>query len=81
MIKIRLDVDYAYASRQKSFLCTFLNVKVKSGYLKNSKIIAKMVNESPNEAKAYWFFAPYTMPDKEMTELMRPDRHKQRSTS
>jgi len=75
MIKIRLDVDYAYPSRPKSFFFTFLSVKVKKNYLKNAKIIARMINESPKEVKAYWFFTPRTTPDKEMQELMRPDRH------
>jgi len=56
MIKIRLDVDYAYPSRPKSFFFTFLSVKVKKNYLKNAKIIARMINESPKEVKAYWFF-------------------------
>jgi len=55
MIKLRLDVDYAYPSRTKSFLYTALNLKKSKDYLKNSEIIAKMINESPKEVKAYWF--------------------------
>ena len=43
MIKLRLDVDYAYPSRIKSFLYTALNRKTDKNYLKNSKIIAKMI--------------------------------------
>ncbi|MCL2288670.1 MAG: hypothetical protein FWC33_05830 [Candidatus Bathyarchaeota archaeon] len=75
MIKIRLDVDYAYPSRWKSFLYTLLKKKTKSGYLKNSKIIAKMINESPFEVKTYWFFTPFTLPDAEMLELLNSDKH------
>jgi hypothetical protein len=75
MIKIRLDVDYAYPSRWKSFLYTALKRKTKKNYLKNSKIIAKMVNESSVEVKAYWFFTPFTIPDTEMLELLNSNKH------
>ncbi len=75
MIKLRLDVDYAYPSRQKSFLFTALNLKGGKNYLKNSKIIAKMINESPQPVVAYWFFTPYTIPDAELLELLNPERH------
>ncbi|MDR2719263.1 MAG: hypothetical protein LBC03_00440 [Nitrososphaerota archaeon] len=75
MIKIRLDVDYAYPSRWKSFLYTALKRKTKRSYLKNSKIIAKMVNESPTKVKAYWFFTPFTLPDTEMLKLLNADKH------
>ncbi len=34
-----------------------------------------MVNESPKETKAYWFFTPHTLPDDEMLSLMQPNRH------
>lgn len=75
MIKIRLDVDYAYPSRYKSFIATALNRKPAKNYLKNSKIIAKMINESPKELRAYWFFTPYTIPDAELLALLTEDRH------
>jgi len=75
MIKLRIDVDYAYPSRVKSFLSTGLKLKTGKDYLKNSKVIAKMINETRKEVKAYWFFTPYTMPDRELLELLRPDRH------
>lgn len=75
MIKIRLDVDYAYPSRNKSLICTALKIRPKKDYLKNSKIIAKMVNESQQEVRAYWFFTPLTLPDQEMMDLMDPKRH------
>jgi hypothetical protein len=51
-------------------------IKKKSrNYLKNAKIIARMVNESPRPVKAYWFFTPYTIPDKELLGLLNPERH------
>lgn len=76
MIKLRLDVDYAYPSRIKSFLYTAFNIKRKSNdYLKNAKIIANMINETQREIKAYWFFTPYTIPDKELLDKLDPVRH------
>lgn len=75
MIKLRLDVDYAYPSRMKGFLYTALKKKNGKDYLKNSKTIARMINESPQEVKAYWFFTPYTTPDRELLELLTPDKH------
>lgn len=44
-------------------------------YLKNAKIIAKIVNESPKQVKACWFFTLYAIPDKELLSLLNPDRH------
>ncbi len=77
MIKLRIDVDYPYPSRTKSFLCVALGIKSKSGkdYLKNAKVIAKMINESPKGVKAYWFFTPYTIPDKSLLDLLNPEKH------
>lgn len=75
MIKIRLDVDYAYPSRQKSFLFTILSRKTTKNYLKNSKIIARMINESQKDVKAYWFFTPLTLPDRELLSLLDPKKH------
>ena len=75
MIKLRLDVDYAYPSRNKSLVYTALKIQTKKDYLKNSKIIAKMVNETKQDVVAYWFFTPRTLPDHEMLELMNPQRH------
>jgi hypothetical protein len=74
MIKLRMDVDYPYPSRCQSFLFTVLNRKTSKDYLKNPKIIAQMVNESPREVKAYWFFTPQTTPDKEMLELLNEQK-------
>jgi len=74
MITIRIDVDYPYPSRIKGFIHTALNIKAKD-YLKNSKIIAKMVNESQKEVKAYWFFTPKTIPDRELLELLENSKH------
>jgi len=76
MIRIRFDVDYAYPSRLKSFVYTALSIRTPSSdYLKNSKIIAKMINESAKEVKGYWFFTPYTIPDTELLNLLDPAKH------
>ncbi len=77
MIKLRIDVDYPYPSRAKSFLNIALGIKKRKSkdYLKNARIIAKMINESPKEVMAYWFFTPYTIPDKKLLDLLNPDRH------
>ncbi len=77
MIKLRIDVDYPYPSRAKSFLCVALRIKQKhsNDYLKNARIIAEMVNESSQSVKAYWFFTPYTIPDKRLLELLNPEKH------
>ena len=75
MIKLRLDVDYAYPSRLKSFFFTALGARTSRDYLKNSKILAKMINESPEQVKAYWFFTPYTIPDKVLLELLNDEKH------
>ena len=75
IMKLRLDVDYPYPSRAKSFLSIILGIKVGSNYLKNSKIIAKMINESPEEVKAYWFFTHETFPDNELLQLLHANKH------
>jgi hypothetical protein len=77
MIKLRIDVDYPYPSRTKSFLCVALRIKQKhsNDYLKNARIIAKMINESSQPVKAYWFFTPYTIPDKRLLYLLDPEKH------
>ncbi len=77
MIKLRIDVDYPYASRAKSFLYVGLRVKSRKSrdYLTNARIIAGMINESPREVKAYWFFTPYTIPDKRLLDLLNPQKH------
>lgn len=77
MIKLRIDVDYPYPSRTKSFLAVALRIKNKKSrdYLKNARIIAQMINESPKEIKAYWFFTPYTIPDKKLLDMLNPEKH------
>lgn len=75
MIKLYIDVDYAYPSRVQSFLATVLKRKIGKDYLKNSRIIAKMINETRREVKAYWFFTPYTTPNRELLGLLHVDRH------
>ncbi len=77
-IKLRIDVDYPYpSSRAKSFLCIALGLKSKKSkyYLKNARVIAKMINESPKKVMAYWFFTPFTIPDKKLLDLLNPQRH------
>jgi len=75
MIQLTIDVDYPYPSRSKSFLYTILKLKLGKDYLKNSKIIAQMVNESPREIKAYWFFTPTTTPDEELLRVLGRKKH------
>ncbi len=77
MFKLRLDVDYPYPSRIKSFLYVGLRIKSKKSqdYLRNARIIARMVGESKVDVKAYWFFTPYTIPDKRLLYLLGPDKH------
>jgi hypothetical protein len=75
MIKLRIDVDYPYSSRAKSFLSVILGRKMGKNYLKNSKIIAKMVNESPLEVLAFWFFTSKTIPDNELLTLLNGNKH------
>ena len=77
MIKLRIDVDYPYPSRAKSFAYVALRLKSRKGknYLKNARIIARMINESPREVKGYWFFTPYTIPDKKLLDLLNSEKH------
>lgn len=76
-IKLRVDVDYPYASRSKGFLYVALGIKSKksNNYLTNARIISRMINESSKNVKAYWFFTPYTIPDKRLLDLLNPERH------
>jgi hypothetical protein len=75
LITFRIDVDYPYPSRFKSFLHTALGIKTSRDYLKNSKIIARMINESPRNVKAHWFFTPKTIPDEELLKLLGNKKH------
>jgi hypothetical protein len=70
-----MDVDYAYPSRLKSFFYTALRTRVEKNYLKNAKILARMINESKKNVRSYWFFTPTTLPDKELLELLHEDKH------
>ena len=74
-MKLRIDVDYPYPSRAKSFLSTITKSKIGKNYLKNAKILAKMINESPVEVKAYWFFTLHTIPDRELLKLLDKGKH------
>lgn len=75
VIKFRIDVDYPYPSRIRSFIFTTIGIKIGKDYMKNSKIIAKMINETTKEVKTTWFFTPTTMPDKALLNLLNNDRH------
>lgn len=78
IIKIRVDVDYPYPSdRAKSFLYVKLGIKRRGSdsYLKNARDIAEIINKSPKKVMAYWFFTPYTIPDKKFLDLLKPERH------
>ena len=75
MIRFRIDVDYPYPSRIRSFMYTALNLKLGRDYLKNSKTVAKMINESVREVKAYWFFTPKTIPDEELLTILNNPKH------
>src|SRR3972149_3606184 len=75
MIQLTIDVDYPYPSRSKGFLYTIVKLKLGKDYLKNSKIIARMVNESKREVKAYWFFTPTTTPDEELLRVLNEEKH------
>ena len=52
-----------------------MNNRKSKDYLKNARIIAKMINESNKQVMAYWFFTPFTIPDKKLLSLLKPDRH------
>lgn len=75
MIRIRIDVDYPYTSRIRSFVYTAFGLRTSKGYLKNPKIIARMINESRKEVKAYWFFTPKTISDQELLRLIDNPKH------
>lgn len=75
LITLRIDVDYPYPSRMRSFLYTGMGIRTSKEYLKNSKIVARMINGSPRKIKAYWFFTPKTVPDKELLAMLNNERH------
>jgi len=75
LITLRIDVDYPYPSRLRSFLFAALGIRTSKEYLKNSKIVARMINESPRNVKAYWFFTPKTVPDKELLVLLDNEKN------
>jgi len=75
LITLRIDVDYPYPSRLRSFFYTGLGVRTSKEYLKNAKIVAGMINESPRRIKAYWFFTPKTVPDKKLLASLNDERH------
>jgi hypothetical protein len=75
LIKFRIDVDYPYPSRIRSFIFTMTRIRIKKDYLKNPKIIAQMINQSAKSVKATWFFTPTTIPDDELLGLLDNNRN------
>ena len=75
MIKFRVDVDYPYPSRIRSFVSTAIAFQTSRDYLKSSKILARMFNESSEELRVYWFFTTKTLPDKELLNLLNNAKH------
>lgn len=74
-MRIRIDVDYPYPSRIRSFIYTTLRIRTSRRYLENSKIVAQMINESKRNVKAYWFFTFKTVPDKELLCMLDNPKH------
>ena len=50
-------------------------MRISKDYLKNSKTIARMINDSPIEVKAYWFFTTKTLPDTNLITMLNPQKH------
>ncbi len=75
LIRIRIDVDYPYPSRARSFISTMLDLRLDGDYLKNSKVVADMINSSHRDVKAYWFFTPKTIPDRELLAKTNNPKH------
>jgi hypothetical protein len=74
-LTFRIDVDYAYPSRTKSFLYTYFNKHSSNRYLEYSKLLANFINLSRADVKAYWFFNPKTFPDETLLKLLDNDKH------
>ena len=75
IMRIRIDVDYPYPSRIRSLMYTALGIRTSREYLRNSKIVARMINKSSQIVKAYWFFTPKTIPDKELLTMIDNPKH------
>jgi hypothetical protein len=75
LIKLRIDVDYLYPSRMRSFINTISNIRIGRDSFKNSKILAQMINDSPEEVKAFWFFTTHTIPDGDLLRLIDNPKH------
>ena len=75
MLRLRFDVDYPYHSRLNSVLYMWGYRASYWYYLNEAKAIALLINASQVDVKAYWFFTPYTLPDKTLLSLLTPDKH------
>lgn len=76
MIQFRIDVDYPYPSRWKSFCSVFTGLKWGNDYLRNCKIIAQLINDSPHDILATWSFTYKSLPDKELLHMISNKRHR-----
>lgn len=75
MLRLRFDVDYPYHSRLNSVLHMLGYRASYWYYLNEAKVIALLINASEVQVKTYWFFTPYTYPDKTLLSLLTPDKH------
>jgi hypothetical protein len=75
MLIFRVDVDYAFPSRLKSFVYTLFRWRSDKDYLLFAKVLARLFNRSKQDVKVYWFFSSYNFPDAEMLGLLKSDRH------
>ena len=78
MITLRIDVNWPYPWKLTSFLYTALGFRAAKGYLRNYKTVARMVNESHQEVKAYWFFTRKTVLRRELLAFLNDKRNEVR---
>lgn len=75
LLKLRFDVDYAYHSRLKSYLhMQGFDMSIWN-YLNEAKNLTMLINNSDVDVKAYWFFTPFTLPDRQLLYLLEPEKH------
>jgi len=54
-IILTIDVDYAFPSRIKGFIFAALGLKIGKDYLRNARIIARMINDSIEKSESTGF--------------------------
>ena len=75
-VRFRIDVDYPFSSRIKSFVYVTLGIRMHGrDYLINGKTIARMINDSTKDVKASWFFTSKTVPDMKLLALLHNNKH------